>query len=147
MSSPRIRQQRLESMPLEMPPGYRAHWLSDPSDRAQVESWTSGSPERTLYSSPSYVNFARDQNGRGDLLWLTREGSPVLGLPVHPVGALRITTGYSGALFAKGSRDAPSRRGVIALKALLAANPRLGFEVLQSAQSPAYDDPARIANL
>lgn len=147
MSSPRLRGERLESVPLEVPPGYRGHWLSDPSDRARVERWTSGSPERTLYSSPSYVNFARDQNGRGDLLWLTREGSPVLGLPVHPVGALRITTGYSGALFAEGSRDAPSRRGVAALTALLAANPRLGFEVLQSAQSPAYDDPPRIANL
>jgi hypothetical protein len=147
MSSPKIRRQRPESMLLEVPPGYRGHWLSDPGDRAQVESWMAQSPERTLYSSPSYVNFARDQNGRGDLLWLTREGSPVLGLPVHPVGALRITTGYSGALFPEGPRDAPLRRGVLALTALLAANARLGFEMLQSAQSPAYDDPARVANL
>lgn len=131
---------------LELPAGYRAHWLSNPDDRARVERWTSQSPERTVYSSPSYVNFARDQNGRGDLLWLTREGSPVLGLPVHPVGALRITTGYSGALFALGSR-APLQRGVAALTALLAANARLGFEVLQSAQAPVYDDPARVAQL
>jgi ribosomal protein S18 acetylase RimI-like enzyme len=134
-------------MPLRAPPGYRAHWLSDPNDRALVEGWISRSPERNLYSTPSYVNFARAQNGRGDLLWLTREGSPVLGLPVHPVGALRIVTGYSGAMFAEGPRDAALRRGVAALRALLAANTRLGFEVLQSAQSPAYDDPAHVTSL
>lgn len=132
---------------LEVPPEYRAHWLSDPNDCARVERWTSQSPERTVYSSPSYVSFAREQNGRADLLWLTREGSPVLGLPVHPVGALRITTGYSGAMFVHGSRDAPLQRGVVALAALLTTNSRLGFEVLQSAQSPAYDDPARVAQL
>jgi hypothetical protein len=63
------------------------------------------------------------------------------------VGALRITTGYSGAMFLQGSRGAPLQRGVAALAALLTTNSRLGFEVLQSAQSPAYDDPARVAQL
>jgi hypothetical protein len=134
-------------MQLRAPHGYRAHWLSDPEDRAPVEGWISRSPERNLYSAPSYVNFARAQNGRGDLLWLTREGSPVLGLPVHPFGPSRVGTGYSGAMFAEGSRDATLRRGVKALSALLTANSRLGFTVLQSAQSPAYDDPARVASL
>lgn len=147
MSSPGIHRPASEDALLRVPPGYRAHWLSDPNDRAQVEGWISRSPERNLYSTPSYVNFAHVQNGRGDLLWLTREGSPVLGLPVHPLGRWRVGTGYSGAMFAEGPRDATLRRGVTALSALLAANPRLGFQVLQSAQSPAYDDPARVASL
>jgi hypothetical protein len=147
MSSPGAQRLASKGLLLQVPTGYRGHWLSDPSDRALVEDWTLRSPERTIYSTPSYVNFAREQNGRGDLLWLTREGSPVLGLPVHPLGRLRIGTGYSGALFAEGQRDAPQRRGVAALRALLAANVRLGFEVLQSAQSPAYDDPARVTSL
>lgn len=134
-------------MSLALPSGYRAHWLSDPADRARVERWTCASREGSLYNTPSYVDFARAQNGRGDLLWLTREGSPLLGLPVHPVGTLRISTGYAGAMFADGPRDAVLRRGVAALTALLAANERVGFEVLQSAQSPAYDDPARMTGL
>jgi hypothetical protein len=128
---------------LSLPAGYGARWLSDPEDRALVERWTSASRECSLYSTPSYVEFARGQNRHADLLWLTRDGNPVLGIPLHPVGASRLSTGYSGVMFAEGPRDAPLRRGVAAL----VANGRLGFEVLQSAQAPAYDDPARLASL
>jgi Acetyltransferase (GNAT) domain len=132
---------------LSVPAGYGARWLSEHGDRALVERWTSESREATAHNTASYVEFARGQNGHADLLWLTREGNPVLGLPVHPIGGLRINTGYSGVMFARGPRDAPLRAGVAALVALLAANGRLGFEVLQSAQAPAYDDPAYVTSL
>jgi hypothetical protein len=132
---------------LSIPEGYRAHWLSEPEDRARVVRWTAASPDRSLYSTPAYVQFARERNGRADLLWLARDGNPLLGLPLHPLGDSRLTSGYSGAMFADGPRDATLRRGVKALTALLAANRRLGFELLQCAQAPAYEDPARLASL
>jgi hypothetical protein len=93
------------------------------------------------------VEFARKQNGCADLLWLAREGNPVLGLPIHPLGDLRVSTGYAGVMFAEGARDASLRRGIAALVDLLAANRRTGFEVLCSVQAPAYDDPARVTSL
>ncbi|MFI5036898.1 MAG: GNAT family N-acetyltransferase [Solirubrobacterales bacterium] len=132
---------------LAIPDGYVARWLSEPGDRALIERWTAASREACAYNTPSYVEFARAQNGKADLLWLVRDGTPVLGLPLHPVGDSRVTTGYSGLMFPDGAGDGPLRRGVDALLALLAANKRLGFEVLQSAQAPAYDDPARVNSL
>lgn len=132
---------------LAVPPGYVGRWLSDPADSDVVARWTSASREACLYNAPSYIDFARVENGRADLLWLVRDGNPVLGLPVHPVGDSRIGTGYSGLMFADGPREATLHRGVLALVALLEANPRLGFQVLQSLQASAYDDPARIATL
>ncbi len=132
---------------LSVPAGYRAHWLSVPGDRVQIEQWTSAARESSVYNAPSYVEFARKQNGYADLLWLTRNGNPVLGLPVHPLGDLAVSTGYSGVMFAAGSREASLRRGVTALVELLAANTRLGFEILQSAQAPAYEDSACLASL
>jgi hypothetical protein len=132
---------------LAIPDGYDARWLSEPGDRARIENWTSASREGSVYHTASYVEFARSQNGRGDLLWLARHGNPMLGLPLHPAGDSRITTGYSGLMFADGAGAAPLRRGVAALLALLAVNDRLGFQVLQSAQAPAYDDPARVTAL
>lgn len=130
-----------------VPHGYLPRWLTEPSHRAQVERWTSDSREGSVYNSPAYVDFARGQNGRADLLWLARDGNPVLGLPLHPVGRSRLTTGYSGVMFADGPGDATLRRGVTALAALFDVNRRLGFQVLQSAQAPAYDDPARMTSL
>ncbi len=132
---------------LSVPAGYGARWLSDPADRALVERWTSASREGTAHNTVAYVEFARGQNGYADLLWLTREGNPVLGLPVHPIGEVRINTGYSGMMFARESRGAPPRGGVDALMALLAANGRLGFETLQSVQAPAYDSPAYVTSI
>ncbi len=132
---------------LTLPAGYQGRWLSDPADRARAESWISSSPERCLYNTSSYIDFARRQNGRADLLWLVRDGNPVLGLPLHPLGDSRITTGYSGAMFPAGANDGSLRRGVAALVALLGANQRSGFQVLQSAQAQAYDDRARTTTL
>ncbi len=132
---------------LAIPPEYRGRWLSNPADRPLIERWTSASHERCLYNAPDYIEFARTQNGRAELLWLVRDGHPVLGLPLHPVGDARITTGYSGLMFADAPGEAGMRRGVAALLALLAANRRLGFQALQSAQAPAYDDPARTTTL
>jgi hypothetical protein len=132
---------------LAVPDGYDARWLSEPEDRGPIERWTSASREESVYNTPSYVEFARAQNGRADLLWLVRDGNPVLGLPVHPVGDSRVTTGYSGLMFADGPGSTPLRRGVSALLALLDVNKRLGFQVLQSVQAPAYDDHARITTV
>lgn len=132
---------------LAVPDGYEARWLSEAEQRVQVEKWTSASRDGSVYHAPSYVEFARAQNGRADLLWLARDGNPALGLPLHPVGHSRVTTGYSGLLFADGASDSSLRRGVAAMVALLGVNERLGFQVLQCAQSPAYDDPARITAL
>ncbi len=132
---------------LALPSGYHGRWLSEPSDRALIERWTSASREECVYNTPSHVDFARVQNGRADLLWLVRDGAPVLGLPVHPVGDSRVTTGYSGLLFADGQGGDSQRRGVDALVALLEVNGRIGFQVLQSVQAPAHDDPARVTAL
>jgi hypothetical protein len=132
---------------LKVPLGYGARWLSNPADRMLVERWTSDSPDATVYHTPSYLEFARGQNGYADLLWLTHAGNPVLGIPVSPVDGVRMSTGYSGVMFARGPRGAPARRGVAALMELLGANAHLGFEVLQCAQAPAYDDPAQLTNL
>jgi hypothetical protein len=147
MSKSEAQRSPLGALRLSVPDGYRAHWLSDPRDREKVEHWTAASPDGSLYNTPAYIAFAREQNGRADLLWLAREGNPVLGLPIHPLAGPRITTGYAGAMFPGGPKETPLRRGVAALVALLAANRRLGFELLQSAQAPAYDDPARLTNL
>jgi hypothetical protein len=148
----RVKRSKTQSAPpggvrLPLPSGYHGRWLTEPSDRALVERWTSASREECVYNTPSYVDFARAQNGRADLLWLVREGTPVLGLPVHPVGDSRIDTGYSGLLFAGGPGGDSLGRGVEALVALLAVNERIGFRVLQSVQAPAYDDPAHITAL
>lgn len=132
---------------LTLPSGYQGRWLSDPADRVRIESWISSSPERCIYNTPSYIDFARRQNGRADLLWLVRDGNPVLGIPLHPVGESRMTTGYAGLLFPAGKGDASLKRGVAALVALLDVNERLGFQVLQSVQAQAYDDSTRIATL
>lgn len=132
---------------LAIPEGYAGHWLSEPADRASIERWTSASPELSAHNTPSYVAFARMQNGRADLLWLLRDGNPVLGLPLHPAGSSRLSTGYSGMMFADGTGDAPLRRGVAALLALFEANRGLGFQVMQSAQAAAYDDPRRVSAL
>jgi hypothetical protein len=131
---------------LSVPAEYRAHWLSVPADHALVESWSSASREGSLYNTPAYVRFARRENGRAELLWLSRAGDPVLGIPLHPIGHSRLSTGYSGLMLADGPRDT-QRRGVAALLALLALNKRLGFEALQSAQARAYDDPAYVTSL
>lgn len=132
---------------LTLPSEYQGRWLSEPADSEPIARWTSASRELCVYNTPAYVEFARAQNGRADLLWLVRDGHPVLGLPLHPLGDSRLTTGYSGLMFADAPGDAPLRRGVAALTALLDANERLGFQALQAAQAPAYDDPARITAL
>jgi hypothetical protein len=132
---------------LVVPSGYRGRWLSDPADRELVARWASASRELCAYNTPAYVEFARRRNGRADLLWLERDGNPMLGLPLHPHGRSSLRTGYSGMLFAGAPGEAPLRRGVSALRALLDANPRLGLRAEQAASAPAYDDPPRIAAL
>jgi hypothetical protein len=144
--SPRLRSP-VGACRLAIPEGYSARWLSEPEDREAITRWTAASPDACVYNTPSYVEFARKQNRRADLLWLVRDGQPVLGLPVHPVGRLHVTSGYSGMLIATAAGGSTLRRGVAALVALLSTNARLGFDVLQSAQSLSYEDSARMAEL
>jgi hypothetical protein len=128
-----------------VPAPYAARWLSDPEGREAVAGWTASSPESCLYNTPAYVRFAAAQNGRGDLLWLLRDGAPVLGIPLIATSDSRLSSGYGGLLFADGVGDGPLQRGVRALWELLRANRRLGFHVLQAVQAPGYEDPARMA--
>jgi hypothetical protein len=132
---------------LVVPAGYRGRWLSSAADRELVARWASASRELCAYNTPAYVEFARRRNGRADLLWLERDGNPMLGLPLHPHGRSSLRTGYSGMLFAGAPGEAALRRGVSALRALLDANPRLGLRAEQAVSAPAYDDPPRIAAL
>lgn len=134
-------------MTLAIPSGYDARWLSNPDDRETVEKWTAESPDASVYHAASYIEFARDQNGSGDLLWLARDGNPVVGLPVHPASRRRFTTGYAGLLFPPGRRERPLRDGVAAVSDLLSANRNTALHVLQAAQSPAYDIPGRMVAL
>lgn len=139
--------QRLGNVHLAIPTGYDALWLSHPDDRETVEKWTSASPDASVYHAPSYIEFAREENGSGDLLWLARDGNPVLGLPLHPASRRRFTTGYAGLLFPPGRRERPLREGVTALGDLLGTNRNTALHVLQAAQSPAYDIPGRMVAL
>lgn len=132
---------------LAIPAGYDAHWLSAPRDRETVEKWTSASPDASVYHAPSYIEFAREQNGSGDLLWLARDGNPVVGVPLHPASRRRFTTGYAGLLFPQGRRERPLREGVAAVGDLLGANRNTALHVLQAAQSRAYDIPGRMVAL
>ena len=134
-------------MDIAIPGGYDARWLSDPEHRETVEKWIAASPDASVYHAPSYIEFARGENGSGDLLWLARDGNPVLGLPLHPASRRRFTTGYAGLLFPPGRRERPLREGVMALSDLLGANRNTGLYVLQAAQSQAYDIPGRMAAL
>ncbi len=134
-------------MVLGIPSGYDARWLSNPDDRETVEKWTAESPEASVYHAASYIEFARGQNGSGDLLWLARDGNPVVGLPIHPASRRRFTTGYAGLLFPPGRRERPLRDGVAAVGELLNANRNTALHVLQAAQSRAYDIPGRMVAL
>jgi hypothetical protein len=128
---------------LAIPAGYEARWLSDAEDRDTVERWISNSPDTCLYHAPSYIEFARGQNGSADLLWLARDGNPVVGVPLHPGGLGRFNTGYAGLLFPPGRRDRPIRAGVSAIRELLEANRGTSLYVLQAARSRAYDCDSR----
>jgi hypothetical protein len=134
-------------MPVAIPGGYDARWLSNPDDRETVERWNGESADASVYHTASYIEFARDQNGSGDLLWLARDGNPVVGVPLHPASRRRFTTGYAGLLFPPGRRERPLREGVAAVSALLEANRNTGLQVLQAAQSRAYEIPGRMVAL
>lgn len=101
------------------------------------------SPDATIYHQPAYVEFASEENGGGGIVFLRKSGNPVVALPLYETSRSRLTTGYAGALFPEGAREGALRRGVDALSRLIAANPRVTFEVLQSAQATAAADLAR----
>jgi hypothetical protein len=130
---------------ITVPTGYESRWLSEPEDRETAERWIWSSPDSCLYHAPAYVEFSRAQNRRADLLWLVRDGNPVLGVPLHPAGDRRFSTAYAGLLFAPGRGEGPLRRGVAAFGDLLQANRGLRLQVLQSPQARSYESPARMA--
>ena len=130
---------------LAIPPAYEARWLSRPADRDAAEKWIRASPDSCLCHAPTYIEFSREQNGHADLLWLVRDGNPVVGVPLHPTGDRRFTTAYAGLLFPPGRGEGPLRRGVAAVDELLQANRGMRLQVLQSPQATSYESHGRMA--
>src|SRR4051794_33629771 len=85
-------------VPLRLPEGTSLHALSDAASETLVRDFVAQSPERTLYHEPGYIDFARDVNGRADLIVLARDGNPLVGMPFHPQGVSTVSTGYAGIL-------------------------------------------------
>jgi hypothetical protein len=129
-----------DGVSLRIPEGLGVRFASNDADREAVHAFVARSPERTVYHSDAYLDFARRENGAADLALLTRDGNPLFALPVHPAGAT-INTGYSGVLLPATSKESALAKAVSGLGALCALN---SLECLQSAQAPAYDDPKRI---
>lgn len=132
---------------LHLPPGLTVASLIDPGSRKAVERWLRGSPDHTLYHLPPYIEFLRAQGARADVLLVSREGTPLFALPVHSFDATGIDGGYSGVIFPATCNEGSLRRAVGALAALLEHNRRIPFHLIQSAQAPAYEDPARVTLL
>ena len=131
-------------MRLNVPGPYEARWLSEPEHGATAEQWIRSSQESWLYHTPPYLGFSREQNGWADLLWLTRDGNPVVGIPLHPAGDRRFSTAYAGLLLPPGRSDAVVRRGIAAFAELLEANRGLRLQVLQCPQARSYDSSGRM---
>ncbi|HXC24246.1 MAG TPA: hypothetical protein VNU28_06650, partial [Solirubrobacteraceae bacterium] len=121
--------------------------LSDPDSRDAVSRWLLQSPDHTLYHLAPYLDFTRAQNGAADVFLISREGNALFALTVHSWSGMGIDSGYSGIVFPATRREGPLRRSVAALAALLAANRRLPFHIIQSAQATAYDDLGRVTLL
>src|SRR3954468_17097316 len=130
-------------VPMNLPPKHTAQLLSGEPDDGPVRRFIRSSPDATVYHQSPYIDFARMTNGAADLVLIVREGEPVFALPVHPQGRYSISTGYSGVLFPPGSREGEVKRWVRSFHEVLAANPLLAVEALQSLQAPAYDDRRR----
>ncbi len=133
---------------LRLPPGFSVSSLLDPEQAGKVERWLEGSPDHTLYHLPPYINFLRRVHGApADVLLVAREGNPLFALPVHSLDATGLDGGYSGVVFADTCNEGSLRRALEALLALLDRNRQIPFHLIQSAQAPAYDDPARVTLL
>ena len=132
---------------LRIPTGYSPRWLSKPDDSDVVKRLIASSLDACLYHAPAYVEFSRAENGYADVLWLMRDGNPVVGVPLHRTGRRRFTTAYASLLFPPEGGERSIRRGVSAISELLKANRRMYLQVLQSPQAPAYADRARMTTI
>jgi len=126
-------------MRLKVPDGYVATYASNPAHAEGIDAFIRRSPDRTLYHLPPYFNFWRAQSQRfRDLLLLSRDGVALVAVPLQVEMNSAMLTSWTGALFPPASTERGLRRSVSALTALLDANPHHIFEIIQSAQAPAY---------
>ena len=127
---------------MRVPKGMTAQLLSNPGDAPAIDAFVRGSPDHTIYHRPSYIEFARGQNGAADLVLLSRNGQPLVAIPFHP-DRWRVSTGYAGVCLPATASEGPLRRSVTALAEFQRQNPRLRLYSVQSAQAPAADDEIR----
>jgi hypothetical protein len=128
---------------LAVPEPYDVALLSSADPDGSLTDFVRTAPDATIYHQPAYVDFARRENSGGDLVFVRKSGNPIVALPLYEVSRSRLTTGYAGVLFPDGAKEGALRRGVDAIKELIAANPRVTFEIFQSAQAVAASDLAR----
>jgi hypothetical protein len=131
---------------LVLPEGCVARLQSRADGAEAVAAFVASSPDATTYHQPAWMAFARSIRGHADLVLVERDGAALFALPVHPEGRT-IAIGNSGVLFPSGPRETTHKRSARALADLVQANPRLGWQGLQSLQAPAYDDAERTALL
>jgi hypothetical protein len=143
----------LAGVTLTLPDGFSARALEagDADDREAVIRFAEKSPDRTIYHTAPYFDFARSQDSRPDItlaemILVSRSGNALFALPIHPRGR-SILTHYSGVLFPEGRHERTLRRSVEALAELFAANRELRFSCVQAAVAPAYEDVARLTLL
>ncbi|MCW3018535.1 MAG: hypothetical protein JWN10_843 [Solirubrobacterales bacterium] len=143
----------LRGVTLTLPDGLSARALEagDAADREAVIRFAEKSPDRTIYHTAPYFDFARSQSSRPDItlaemILVSRSGNPLFALPIHPRGR-SILTHYSGVLFPEGRHERTLRRSVEALAEVFAANRELRFSCVQAAVAPAYEDVARLTLL
>ena len=129
---------------LALPDACVGRLQSDPDQAGAVSAFLATSPDTTTYHQPAWMAFARSIRRHADVLLVERDGAPQFAVPVHPEGRT-LAIGVSGIVLPPGAREAAHKRAVRTLADLVAANPRYGWEGLQSAQAPAYDDPERTA--
>jgi hypothetical protein len=133
-------------MTLRLPAGCSARLISDPDSETSVEEFVRSSPDHTVYHRKPYLDFARAENGRADLLLVTQGGNPQFALPLHPTRILRvrIATGYSGVVFPPTRKESVLKRAVRCLGEFLSLNRHFHFECIQAAQAATYDDNGRV---
>jgi hypothetical protein len=130
---------------LRLPPGCTAKLLSRDENRTAVVDFILESPDHTVYHHESYFEYARRHDAsQCDLVLFVEDGNPTFAMPVHFRPPNRVTTGYSGILLPIGGKEIALRRSIRSVGAFFDANPGLTFEVIQSVQAAAYDDPRRI---
>jgi len=130
---------------LRIPPGFDVALGSDPARAREIEEFVRASPDRCVYHTPWYIDFARAQDGVAEILLLARSGRALVALPMHPHGRSFYSTRYSGILLPDTESETVLKLSTTAVGEFLGANPSLGYECLQAAQARAYENPQRCA--